>query len=47
MTILVKGLEYTKKVMRNAIAHHLLTNTQLVPEQQSLPAQLPQFIYWA
>ena len=27
--------------MHNAIAHHLLTNTQLVPEWRSLPAPLP------
>ena len=39
--IIIKGLEYTKQVMHNAIAHHLLTNAQLVPEQQSLPGQLP------
>ncbi|NXJ50431.1 CHFR ligase, partial [Spizaetus tyrannus] len=35
------GLEYTKQVMHNAIAHHLLTDAQLVPEQQSPPGQLP------
>ena len=41
----------TKKkqpVMHNAIAHHLLTDAQPVPEQQStLPANSLQFIYWA
>ena len=48
MTIIIKGLEYTKQVMHNAVAHHLLTNAQLVPEQRSAPGQLPpQFIYWA
>ena len=42
MTIIVKGLEYTKQVMHNAIAHHSLTDAQLVPEQRSLhPGQLP------
>ena len=43
MTIIIKKeLEYTKKVMHNAIAHHLLTDAQLVPEQRSTPAgQLP------
>ena len=45
MTIIIKGLEYTKQVMCNAIAHHLLTDAQLVPEQQSTPqANSPQFI---
>ena len=34
MTILIlKELEYTKQVMHKAIAHHLPTNAQLVPEQ--------------
>ena len=51
MTIIIKGLEYTKQVMHNAIAHHLLTNAQLAPEKQSPfpPPQPtpPQFIYWA
>ena len=38
MTIIIKELEYTKQVMHNAIAHHLLpTDSQLVPEQQSPP----------
>ena len=42
ITIIIKGLEYTKQVMHNAIAHHLLTDAQLVPEQQSAPpGQLP------
>ena len=47
--ITIKELEYTKQVMHNAIAHHLmLTDAQLVPEQQSPPqANSPQFIYWA
>ena len=44
--IIIKGLEYTKQVMHNAIAHHPLANAQLVPEP--LPkANFPQFIYWA
>ena len=39
---ITKGLEHTKQVMHNAIAHHSLTNAQLVPEQQSAPpGQLP------
>ena len=33
MTTLIKELEYTKQVMHNAIAHHLLTDAHLVPEQ--------------
>ena len=37
----MKELEYTKQVMHNAIAHHLLTDAQLVPEQQTLSVQLP------
>ena len=43
----MKGLEYTKQVMHNAIAHHLLTDAQLVPQQPSPLANSPQFIYWA
>ena len=31
--MLIKELEYTKQVMHNAIAHHLLTDAQLVPKQ--------------
>ena len=45
-----KGGEREKKktVMHNAIAHHPLTDTQLVPEPRSAPpSQLPQFRYWA
>ena len=38
--IIIKGLEYTKQVMHNAIAHHPLTDAQSVPEHQSLPAPL-------
>ena len=46
--ITIKGLEYTKQVMHNAIAHQSPTNAQLVPEQRSAPqANSPQFIYWA
>ena len=47
MTIIIlKELEHTKQVMHNA--HHLPTNAQLLPKQQSVPpSQLPQFIYWA
>ena len=43
MTIIIlKELEYTKQVMHNAIAHHLLTDAQSVPEQRSTPpSQLP------
>ena len=29
--------------MHNAIAHHSLTDAQLVPKQRSLPGQLPPF----
>ena len=49
MTIVIlKELDYTKQVMHNAIAHHSLTNAQLVPKPRSTPpSQLPQFIYWA
>ena len=49
MTIaILKELNYTKQVVHNAIAHHSLTDAQLVPEQRSTPpSQLPQFIYWA
>ena len=36
-----KGLDCTKQVMHNAIAHHLLTNAQLVLKQRSPPGQLP------
>ena len=42
--IIIKELEYTKQVMHNAIAHHSLTDAQLVPKQQSTPpppGQLP------
>ena len=46
--VILKELDYTKQVMHNAIAHHLPTNAQLVPEQRSTPpSQLPQFIRWA
>ena len=38
--IIIKELEYTKQVMHNAIAHHLPTNAQLVPERRSLLAPL-------
>ena len=38
---IIKGLEYTKQVMHNAIAHDLPTDAQLVPEQRSPPGQLP------
>jgi len=35
-------IEYTKQVMHNAIAHHLLTNAQPVPEwQSSSPGPIP------
>ena len=37
----MKGLEYTKQVMHNAIVHHSPTNAQLVPKQRSLPAPIP------
>ena len=50
MTIIItiRELEYTKQVMHNAVAHHLPTHAQLVPEQQTTPqASSPQFIYWA
>ena len=49
MTIVIlKELNYTKQVVHNAIAHHSLTDAQLVPELRSTPPrQLPQFIYWA
>ena len=40
MTIIIKGLEYTKQVMHNAIAHHSPTDAQLVPKQWSAPGQL-------
>uniref|UniRef100_A0A663E230 Short chain dehydrogenase/reductase family 16C member 5 n=1 Tax=Aquila chrysaetos chrysaetos TaxID=223781 RepID=A0A663E230_AQUCH len=45
--IIIKELEYTNQVMRNAIAHHSLSNAQLVPKQQSRPppGELSQFIY--
>ena len=43
-----KGGKGKKTVMHNAIAHHPLTDAQLVPEPQSdRPANSPQFIYWA
>ena len=35
--IILKESDYTKQVMRNAIAHHSPTDAQLVPEQQSTP----------
>ena len=43
MTIIIpKELDYTKQVVHNVIAHHSLTDAQLVPEQQSTPpGQLP------
>ena len=49
MTIVIlKELNYTKQVVHNAIAHHSLTDAQLVPEPRSAPpSQLPQFRYWA
>ena len=49
MTIVIlKELNYTKQVVHNVIAHHLLTDAQLVPEPRSTPpSQLPQCIYWA
>ena len=31
---------YSKQVMHNVIAHHLLISTQSVPKQQQLPSQL-------
>ena len=38
----IKELEYKKQVMHNAIAHHSLTDAQLVPKQWSAPpGQLP------
>ena len=49
MTVIIKGLEYTKQVMHNAIAHLLPTDAQLVPKQRSSdPSQphSPQFMYW-
>ena len=44
--ILLKELEYTKQVMHNAIAHHSLSNAQLVPKQRSAPPSqlLPVYI---
>ena len=39
--IIIKGLECTKQVMHSAIAHDVLTDAQSVPEQRSLPGQLP------
>ena len=33
VVIIIKELEYTKQVIHNAIAHHLLIDAQLVPEQ--------------
>ena len=39
--IIIKGLEYTKQVMHNAIAHHSPTDAQSVPEQRSHQGQLP------
>ena len=46
-TVIIKGLEYTKQVMHNAIAHYMLTDAQLVPERQFPHPHSPQFIYWA
>ena len=38
MTIIIlKELEYTKQVMHNTVAHHSLTDAQLVPKQRSAP----------
>ena len=45
MRIIIKGLEYTKQVMHNAIAHHLPTDAQLVPEQRSPPRPAPPSLY--
>ena len=46
--VILKELNYTKQVVHNAIAHHSLTDAQLVPKPRSAPpSQLPQFIYWA
>ena len=40
--VILKELNYTKQVVHNAIAHHSLTDAQLVPEQRSAPpSQLP------
>ena len=40
--VILKKLNYTKQVVHNAIAHHSLTNAQLVPEPRSpLPASSP------
>ena len=33
--------------MHNAIAHHSLTDAQLVPKQRSPQPHYAQFIYWA
>ena len=41
MTIIIRGLENTKQVMHNAIAHHVPTDAQLVPEQQYAPPPPP------
>ena len=35
--IIIKELEYTKQVMHSTVAHHSLTDAQLVPEQRSAP----------
>ena len=44
--IILKELDSTKQVMHNAIAHHLPTDTQLVPEQRSTPpSKLPSSLY--
>ena len=32
ITVIMKGLEYTKQVMHNAMAHHQPTDAQLVPK---------------
>ena len=46
--VILKELNYTKQVVHNAIAHHSLTDAQLLPEPRSAPpSRLPQFIYWA
>ena len=37
-------IEYTKQAMHNAIAHHLLTDAQSVPEQWPL-ASFPPSLY--
>ena len=44
MTILIKGLEYTKQVMHSAIAQHSPNDAQPVP-QQWLLASFPPSLY--